>query len=108
MPTLEATKQKVAELVKAKGWPDTPDEIPMKLWFAFIELGEASQDVKKAQPKEKIIEELVDVIFYIVHAARLIDPNADLDEAFEKKLARNYDRPFKYGEPFRDTFPNGQ
>jgi hypothetical protein len=32
----------------------------------------------------------------------LIDPLANLDEVFEKKLAKNMARPYRYGEAFRD------
>jgi hypothetical protein len=32
----------------------------------------------------------------------LIDPRANLDKVFEKKLAKNMARPYRYGEAFRD------
>lgn len=103
MPTLEEAKAKVKELVEVKGFGNAPSEIPNKLLFAFIELGEAGDSWKKARPKEETIEELVDVMFYVLDAARLIDPQADLDKVFEQKLAKNLNRPHRYGEPFRDT-----
>lgn len=102
MPTLEEAKQKVSELVVAKGFGNKPEEIPNKLLFAFIELGEASDSWKKARPPNETIEELIDVIFYVLDASRLIDPDANLDEVFERKLAKNYSRPHRYGEGFRD------
>ena len=92
----------MGELVIAKGFGNTRDEIPKKLLFAFIELGEAGDSWKKGKPTEETIEELIDVIFYVVDASRLIAPNANLDEVFEKKLARNMLRPHRYGEGFRD------
>lgn len=104
MPTLEEAKRKVNELVVTKGFGNTPDEIPNKLLFAFIELGEASDSWKKGRPKEEILEELIDVIFYVLDASRLIDPNANLDEIFEAKLLKNMSRPFRYGEGFREKF----
>lgn len=102
MPTLEAAKKKVEELVVEKGFGNTPDEIPNKLLFAFIELGEAGDSWKKGKPTEETIEELIDVIFYVLDASRLIDPKADLDDVFEKKLAKNHGRAHRYGEAFRD------
>lgn len=105
MPTLEDAKRKVEELVVAKGFGNTPDEIANKLLFAFIELGEAGDSWKKGRPSEETIEELVDVIFYVLDASRLISPKANLDEVFEKKWSKNMGRPHRYGEGFRDKVP---
>ncbi|MDA4124542.1 MAG: hypothetical protein OK438_03720 [Thaumarchaeota archaeon] len=102
MPTLEEAKALVRKLVEEKSFGNTPDEIPNKLLFAFIELGEAGDSWKKGRPKEETIEELIDVIFYVLDASRLIDPKANLDEVFEKKLAKNLSRPHRYGEGFRE------
>ena len=102
MPSFEEAKNQVAELVAQKGFGNTPEEIPNKLLFAFIELGEAGDSWKKGKPTEETIEELIDVIFYVLDASRLIDPKADLDEVFLKKLAKNMGRPYRYGEAFRD------
>ena len=101
MPTLQVAKKKVEELVIAKGFGNSPNEIANKLLFAFIELGEAGDSWKKGKPKEETVEELIDVIFYVLDASRLIDPDADLDEVFEKKWAKNMGRPHRYGEGFR-------
>ncbi len=101
MPSLEESKRKVGELVVSKGFGNTPEEIPNKLLFAFIELGEAGDSWKKGRPKEETIEELIDVIFYVLDASRLIAPDANLDLVFEKKLAKNFSRPHRYGEGFR-------
>jgi NTP pyrophosphatase (non-canonical NTP hydrolase) len=102
MPSLNEARRKVGELVATKGFGNTPDEISNKLLFAFIELGEAGDSWKKGKPKEEIVEELIDVIFYVLDATRLIAPDADLDEVFEKKWAKNMTRPHRYGEGFRE------
>lgn len=102
MPSFEEAKRKVGELVVAKGFGNSPEEIPNKLLFAFIELGEAGDSWKKGRPTEEILEELIDVIFYVLDASRLIDPEADLDHIFERKLQKNMGRPHRYGEGFRD------
>ncbi len=100
MPSFEEAKKKVGELVVTKGFGNTPSEIPNKLLFAFIELGEAGDSWKKGKPTDETIEELVDVIFYVLDASRLIDPQANLDAVFERKLAKNLGRPQRYGEGF--------
>ena len=105
MPTLEEAKALVGKLVQTKGFGNTPDEIPNKLLFAFIELGEAGDSWKKGKPTEETIEELIDVVFYVLDASRLIDPGANLDEVFMKKLEKNFSRPHRYGEGFRDKTP---
>jgi NTP pyrophosphatase (non-canonical NTP hydrolase) len=102
MPSFEEAKKRVGELVVAKGFGNTPNEIPNKLLFAFIELGEASDSWKKGKPTSETLEELIDVIFYVLDASRLIDSNANVDEIFERKLAKNMNRPQRYGEGFRD------
>ena len=102
MPTFEQAKNKVAELVVAKGFGNTPKEIPNKFLFAFIELGEAGDSWKKGKPTAETLEELIDVVFYVLDASRLIDPSANLDEIFEKKWAKNMNREHRYGEGFRD------
>jgi NTP pyrophosphatase (non-canonical NTP hydrolase) len=64
-------------------------------------LGVASDDWKKGESEEKIAEELIDVIFYILDASRLACPTINLDEMFRKKLEKNSSRPFQYGEGHR-------
>jgi NTP pyrophosphatase (non-canonical NTP hydrolase) len=98
---LEEMKKEIEDLVIAKGFYNKPEDIPKKLLFAFIELGEASDAWKKGLPEEKIAEELIDVIFYVLDASRLACPNMDMDEVFKKKLAKNLSRPFQYGEGHR-------
>jgi len=99
---LEEMKKEIEALVIAKGFYNKPEDIPKKLLFAFIELGEASDAWKKGLPQEKIAEELIDVVFYILDASRLACPNMNLDEVFKRKLEKNLSRPFQYGEGHRD------
>ncbi len=98
-------KKEIEALVVAKGFYNKPEDIPKKLLFAFIELGEASDAWKKGLPEEKIAEELIDVIFYILDASRLACPNMNMDEVFKKKLEKNLGRPFQYGEGHRTKQP---
>lgn len=102
---LEEMKKEIESLVIAKGFYNKPEDIPKKLLFAFIELGEASDAWKKGLPEEKIAEELIDVIFYVLDASRLACPNMNMDEVFKKKLEKNLGRPFQYGEGHRIKQP---
>src|SRR5512137_1852814 len=100
---LEEMKKEIEALVIAKGFYNKPEDIPKKLLFAFIELGEASDAWKKGLPQEKIAEELIDVVFYILDASRLACPDMNMDEVFAKKLAKNLGRPYQYGEGHRNS-----
>ena len=96
-------KKEIEKLVLEKGFYNKPEDIPKKLLFAFIELGEASDAWKKGKEQEEIAEELIDVIFYILDASRLACPTVDLDQMFKKKLDKNKNRPRQYGEDHRFT-----
>ena len=99
---LEEMKKEIETLVLEKGFYNRLEDIPKKLLFAFIELGEASDAWKKGESEEKIAEELVDVIFYVLDASRLACPSISMDEMFKKKLAKNKNREFQYGEGHRN------
>jgi NTP pyrophosphatase (non-canonical NTP hydrolase) len=98
---LEEMKKEIESLVIAKGFYNKPEDIPKKLLFAFIELGEASDAWKKGATEEKIAEELIDVIFYVLDASRLACPSVNMDAMFKKKLDKNRARPYQYGEEHR-------
>ena len=98
---LEEMKKEIESLVIAKGFYNRPEDIPKKLLFAFIELGEASDAWKKGLSEEKIAEELVDAIFYVLDASRLACPSVNMDAMFKKKLKKNLGRPYQYGEGHR-------
>ena len=99
---LEAMKKEIETLVLEKGFYNKPEDVPKKLLFAFIELGEASDAWKKGEPEERIAEELIDVIFYLLDASRLACPSVNMDVAFKKKLLENRSRPYQYGEGHRN------
>ena len=98
---LEQMKQEIENLVLAKGFYNKVEDIPKKLLFAFIELGEASDAWKKGESEKNIAEELIDVIFYVLDASRLACPSIDMDDMFKMKLEKNLNRPFQYGEGHR-------
>jgi NTP pyrophosphatase (non-canonical NTP hydrolase) len=98
---LEEMKREIEALVIEKGFYNNREDVPKKLLFAFIELGEASDAWKKGESEEKIAEELIDVIFYLLDASRLACPTVNMDATFEKKLNKNRSRPYQYGEGHR-------
>jgi NTP pyrophosphatase (non-canonical NTP hydrolase) len=98
---LEEMKSEIEKLVMKKGFYNKPEDIPKKLLFAFIELGEASDAWKKGESEAKIAEELIDVIFYVLDASRLACPSVNMDDMFWKKLEKNLSRPYQYGEGHR-------
>ena len=98
---LEHMKQEIENLVLAKGFYNKAEDIPKKLLFAFIELGEASDAWKKGEKEKNIAEELIDVIFYVLDASRLVCPSINMDDMFKMKLEKNLNRPFQYGEGHR-------
>ena len=96
-------KREIELLVLEKGFYNHPEDVPKKLLFAFIELGEASDAWKKGKGEEKIAEELVDVMFYVLDASRLACSSINMDEMFQKKLVKNKKRSYQYGEGHRQS-----
>jgi NTP pyrophosphatase (non-canonical NTP hydrolase) len=100
--SLEDMKREIENLVVEKGFYNRLEDVPKKLLFAFIELGEASDSWKKGEGEEKVAEELVDTLFYILDASRLACPTIDMDDMFKRKMEKNKKRPFQYGEGHRN------
>jgi NTP pyrophosphatase (non-canonical NTP hydrolase) len=98
---LEEMKKEIENLVFEKGFYNKPKDIPKKLLFAFVELGEASDAWKKGKKEEEIAEELIDVIFYVLDSSRLACPSVDMDRKFLEKLEKNKKRKYQYGEGHR-------
>ena len=100
---LEGMKREIEALVVAKGFYNCREDVPKKLLFAFIELGEAADAWKKGLSEETIAEELVDVIFYVLDARGLACASVNRAEMFKKKLEKNKNRPYQYGEGHRQA-----
>jgi NTP pyrophosphatase (non-canonical NTP hydrolase) len=93
---LEEMKREIEALVVAKGFYNSCEDVPKKLLFAFIELGEAADAWKKGLGEETVAEELVDVIFYVLDASRLACPSVDIDDMFRDKQKKNRKKPYQY------------
>ena len=69
----------------------------------FVELGEATDAYKKGKDWNLIVEELVDVIFYILDFIGLVEKtqglNFDIDEVFLSKWERNMKSCLLYTSP---------
>jgi NTP pyrophosphatase (non-canonical NTP hydrolase) len=101
--TLEEMKKEIEKLVIEKGFYNETEDVPKKLLFAFIELGEASDAWKKGKEEEIVAEELIDSIFYILDASRLACPSINMDSMFSWKLEKNKKRDYQYGEGHRNS-----
>ncbi|MDH5703264.1 MAG: hypothetical protein OEY99_03540 [Aigarchaeota archaeon] len=92
MPTLEECKKMVADVADEKGWGRDPN---IKFLYAVTEIGEAVNLWKhRAEAGDfqvsgipKIMEEIIDSVYYMLHAAYCIDPKTNLDEIFLEKHA---------------------
>lgn len=100
--SLNHYKNLVRQLVKEKGFPNDKKAYTQKLLWAFVELGEASDDFKKGEDWQKIFEEVIDVIFYLVDLAGLVEQEEgviiDLDKIFLEKWKKNMGREDQYGQ----------
>jgi NTP pyrophosphatase (non-canonical NTP hydrolase) len=107
--TFNTAKKLVRQLVNTKGFPNDKAALNQKLLWAFVELGEAADAYKKGEDWNKVCEELVDVIFYILDFIGLVEKtqriNIDVDSLFLQKWNRNMQRPNHYGQE-RDITKN--
>jgi len=91
---LNKRMEEVRELVDAKGFSSDPDRIWEMLALIHTEISEATDAYKKGKPMEEVGEELIDAIIRILHLLSAL--GLDADELFEKKMAKNWARPYKY------------
>lgn len=110
MPTLTECTESIRELCKEKGHGNKLEDVPNKLLFAIVEIGEAVDIWKKngfTKDNWKMGEELIDSIFYVLDAygimrrdlQRIGNSLPDPDTMFEYKLRKNLNREYKYGRP---------
>ena len=100
--TFNEAKRLVRRLVAEKGFPDDESALGQKLLWAFVELGEAADAYKKGEDWDKISEELIDAIFYILDFIGLVEKTQgvkiDVDRLFLEKWRKNMSRPRRYGQ----------
>ena len=95
-------KEMVRTLVREKGFPTGKKALTQKLLWAYSELGEATNAYKKGKPWEEVVEELIDVFFYILNFIDIVEQEyniyLNLDKIFLKKWAKNMKRKDQYGQ----------
>ena len=110
MPTLNECADKILKLADAKGFSNDPKHAFDKLAYGMIELANAMEWLKKnsftnvspdglaeTDSLDRIPNEIIDTMFYCLHALRTLCPTADIDQLFERKYAMNMKRQFQYG-----------
>lgn len=129
MPTLTECSNQIGELVKEKGFQT--DLLFFKLVWGQIELAEAMDLIKKNglptleetnindiefikatnhyhDTVSKLGEEIVDVVFYMCDAYRLLKRRypwlVSMDEMFDHKMHKNLNRPPRYGQQWIKDF----
>lgn len=86
--------QEVRQLCDAKGFSDNPDDIWQKLTLIHTEVSEAADAYKKGKPMEQVGEELIDAIIRELDLLSILD--LDAEQLFREKMAKNWQRPYKY------------
>lgn len=91
---LNAKVAEVRALCEAKGFSAEHSRIWEMLALIHTEISEATDAYKKGLPLEAVGEELIDALIRIFHLLSALD--LDADALFEAKMAKNWQRPYKY------------
>ncbi len=91
---LNRRMEEVRELVDAKGFSSDPERIWEMLALIHTEISEATDAYKKGRSVEEVGEELIDAIIRILHLLSAL--GLDADELFERKMKKNWARPYRY------------
>ncbi len=84
----------VRAMCDAKGFSAAPERIWEMLALIHTEVSEATDAYKKGEPLDHVGEELIDAIIRILHLVSAL--GLDAGTLFEAKMARNWERPYKY------------
>ncbi len=84
----------VRAMCDAKGFSAAPERIWEMLALIHTEVAEATDAYKKGEPIDHVGEELIDAIIRILHLVSAL--GLDADALFDAKMARNWQRPYKY------------
>lgn len=91
---LNTYMRQVRELADIKGFGSDPERIWEMLALIHTEVSEATDAYKKGEPMEIVGEELVDATIRILHLLSALDQDAEA--LYQRKMARNWERPYKY------------
>ena len=92
---LNVKMTEVRALCEAKGFSAEHRRIWEMLALIHSEISEASDCYKKGQPLAAVGEELIDAIIRILHLLSALD--LDAEKLYQEKMAKNWERPYKYG-----------
>jgi NTP pyrophosphatase (non-canonical NTP hydrolase) len=92
---LNVKMAEVRALCEAKGFSAEHRRIWEMLALIHSEISEASDCYKKGQPVEAVGEELIDAIIRILHLLSAL--GLDAEKLYQEKMARNWERPYRYG-----------
>ena len=86
--------RQVRALADAKGFGSGQDRIWEMLALIHTEVSEATDAYKKGESLEAVGEELIDAIIRIFHLLSALEQDAEA--LYQKKMAKNWNRPYKY------------
>lgn len=86
--------RQVRELADEKGFGSGSDRIWEMLALIHTEVSEATDAYKKGESMEDVGEELIDALIRIFHLLSALD--LDSERLYQKKMAKNWARPYKY------------
>jgi len=92
---LNAKMAEVRALCDAKGFSAEPGRIWEMLTLIHSEISEASDCYKKGLSLEAVGEELIDAIIRILHLLSAL--GLDAEKLYQEKMAKNWQRPHRYG-----------
>ncbi|HUW08748.1 MAG TPA: hypothetical protein VM537_03420 [Anaerolineae bacterium] len=93
-PGLNAKVDEVRAMCDAKGFSAEHSRIWEMLALIHSEISEATDAYKKGLALEAVGEELIDATIRIFHLLSALDLDADV--LFAEKMAKNWQRPYKY------------
>lgn len=85
----------VREMADAKGFSAGEERIWEMLALIHTEVSEATDAYKKGESFEKVGEELIDATIRILHTLSVLD--VDAEELYQRKMAKNWARPHRFG-----------
>lgn len=93
--TINQLVNEAYETAKSKGWHDQPREMGTRLALIHGEVSEAMEADRRHEGKDRVAEELADVIIRIFDLCG--EEDIDLEEAVLKKMEYNKTRTYKHG-----------
>jgi NTP pyrophosphatase (non-canonical NTP hydrolase) len=92
---LNLKMREVRQMTDAKGFSAEEGRIWEMLALVHSEISEATDAYKKGRPWEEVGEELIDAIIRILHLLSVLE--VDAEALYQRKMAKNWERPHKYG-----------